>query len=206
MDAHIRRLKKVPDTEFVDFDADAGVWTFKVQHFSKYGLVDSDDEDEEQQQPQDVDEAPPLRTIEDETFDGSESAEEENVDVEDEEEDMDDGIYDDEEEESEDELPREFSPPRVPYDEPKLSNRPWTATLGPDAARKVQVMQASLFKAKPQVKRGFEHAEADSVADTRDVKVSLISVLWLTTATLFRRRRPDGSTPESRVQEAGTGR
>lgn len=169
MDAHIRRLKKVPETEFVEFDADAGVWTFKVQHFSKYGLVDSDEEEDAQEQHED--EAPPMRTIEDESYDEEESMEEPEEKIEDESEEATD-IYG-EEEESDEEMFRSMSPPEPPtYDEPKRTSRPWTASLGPDGARKVQVMQASLFKSKPQVKRGFEHAEEDTVVDNRDVKVS----------------------------------
>ncbi|GAB5588975.1 hypothetical protein Unana1_03875 [Umbelopsis nana] len=31
--AIIRKLRAVPDTEFIDFDASSGTWTFKVQHF-----------------------------------------------------------------------------------------------------------------------------------------------------------------------------
>ncbi|KAH8926737.1 Nucleoporin2-domain-containing protein [Atractiella rhizophila] len=42
---HIKRLKKMPDTKFVDYAAETGTWTFQVQHFSRYGLYDSDDED-----------------------------------------------------------------------------------------------------------------------------------------------------------------
>jgi nuclear pore complex protein Nup98-Nup96 len=31
---------------FVSYDADAGTWKFEVEHFSKYGLLDSDEEEE----------------------------------------------------------------------------------------------------------------------------------------------------------------
>ncbi|WFD07781.1 hypothetical protein MVES1_003152 [Malassezia vespertilionis] len=41
---HITKLKNKKETEFVSYDAAAGTWTFIVQHFSRYGLDDSDDE------------------------------------------------------------------------------------------------------------------------------------------------------------------
>ncbi|EEP80237.1 predicted protein [Uncinocarpus reesii 1704] len=44
-DKHIERLKRVTNTEFVDYCKKTGVWTFKVPHFTTYGL-DYDDEDE----------------------------------------------------------------------------------------------------------------------------------------------------------------
>ncbi|KAH8149492.1 uncharacterized protein LAJ45_06572 [Morchella importuna] len=43
--SHIRRLQNIKDTEFVDYLADEGIWIFKVQHFTTYGLVDSDDDE-----------------------------------------------------------------------------------------------------------------------------------------------------------------
>lgn len=33
---HIRKLEKKEDTEFVDYEASTGTWTFKVAHFSRY--------------------------------------------------------------------------------------------------------------------------------------------------------------------------
>lgn len=43
---HIDRLKRIPDTTFEDYNIDTGVWVFSVEHFTTYGLDDSDDEDE----------------------------------------------------------------------------------------------------------------------------------------------------------------
>jgi nuclear pore complex protein Nup98-Nup96 len=45
-DKHVNRLKKMAGTTFVDYDVKTGVWTFKVPHYTRYGL-DYDDEDEE---------------------------------------------------------------------------------------------------------------------------------------------------------------
>lgn len=42
----INKLKNKPETEFVDFEPESGTWTFKVKHFSRYGLDDSDEEEE----------------------------------------------------------------------------------------------------------------------------------------------------------------
>jgi hypothetical protein len=59
MKSHLRLLKGMPETEFVDYSAESGTWVFKVQHFSKYGLVSSEDEDEEDEE--DVDASMELR-------------------------------------------------------------------------------------------------------------------------------------------------
>ena len=45
-----RKLKKVTAEQgarFVSYDAASGTWRFEVEHFSRYGLADSEDEDEE---------------------------------------------------------------------------------------------------------------------------------------------------------------
>lgn len=42
----INKLKNKPETEFVDFEPESGTWTFKVKHFSRYGLDDSDEDEE----------------------------------------------------------------------------------------------------------------------------------------------------------------
>ncbi|CAG8452292.1 7060_t:CDS:10 [Paraglomus brasilianum] len=43
----IARLKQMPGTEFISYDAYTGAWTFLVQHFTKYGLDEFDDSDEQ---------------------------------------------------------------------------------------------------------------------------------------------------------------
>jgi nuclear pore complex protein Nup98-Nup96 len=42
---HVNRLKKMQSTEFLNYDVATGVWTFKVPHYTRYGL-DYDDEDD----------------------------------------------------------------------------------------------------------------------------------------------------------------
>ncbi|KAL8736465.1 MAG: hypothetical protein Q9166_000257 [cf. Caloplaca sp. 2 TL-2023] len=42
---HLQRLQRVRDTQFVSYDKDTGVWVFKVEHFTTYGL-DYEDEDD----------------------------------------------------------------------------------------------------------------------------------------------------------------
>ncbi|PHH80607.1 hypothetical protein CDD82_1649 [Ophiocordyceps australis] len=44
---HIERLRRIPDTQFEDYDKDTGIWTFSVEHFTTYGLDDKDDSDDE---------------------------------------------------------------------------------------------------------------------------------------------------------------
>lgn len=46
---HVERLKRIPDTTFEEYDPETGVWTFSVEHFTTYGLDDSDDESDEEQ-------------------------------------------------------------------------------------------------------------------------------------------------------------
>ena len=44
---HVARLKKVAETEFIDYDKDTGVWTFRVPHFTTYKLEYDDEETSE---------------------------------------------------------------------------------------------------------------------------------------------------------------
>lgn len=47
MKRFMTKLKSVPDTEFISYDAASGTWVFRVDHFSRYGLCDDDDDDED---------------------------------------------------------------------------------------------------------------------------------------------------------------
>ncbi|KAI1189712.1 nuclear protein 96-domain-containing protein [Nemania serpens] len=44
---HVERLKKIPDTKFEQYNENTGEWTFSVEHFTTYGLDDSEDEEED---------------------------------------------------------------------------------------------------------------------------------------------------------------
>lgn len=46
LEVHKRRLARVYGTTFKDYDPETGVWSFTVEHFTTYGLDDSDDEAE----------------------------------------------------------------------------------------------------------------------------------------------------------------
>jgi len=41
---HIKRLKRVNDTNFVNYNDKTGEWTFSVEHFTTYGFPEDDDE------------------------------------------------------------------------------------------------------------------------------------------------------------------
>lgn len=43
---HIKRLKAMGGTTFKNYDSKTGVWTFTVEHYTRYGLDYDDDEDE----------------------------------------------------------------------------------------------------------------------------------------------------------------
>ncbi|KAJ1841209.1 hypothetical protein LPJ70_004314, partial [Coemansia sp. RSA 2708] len=61
---HIRRLRRIDETEFVDFVD--GTWIFRVEHFSRYGLDDDDlyDDDEDLEQPPAVQAQGPMQGFE----------------------------------------------------------------------------------------------------------------------------------------------
>ncbi|KIW44624.1 uncharacterized protein PV06_03080 [Exophiala oligosperma] len=49
-DKHVNRLKKMHGTEFVNYEVSTGVWTFRVPHYTRYGLDYDEDEDLSQSQ------------------------------------------------------------------------------------------------------------------------------------------------------------
>lgn len=46
-DKHVERLRRVEDTEFISYDPETGIWIFRVQHFTTYGLDDDEDSDDD---------------------------------------------------------------------------------------------------------------------------------------------------------------
>ena len=46
-DKHVRRLREVKGTEYVNYETQSGIWTFRVPHYTRYGL-DYDEEDDAQ--------------------------------------------------------------------------------------------------------------------------------------------------------------
>ncbi|WFC97960.1 hypothetical protein MYAM1_000680 [Malassezia yamatoensis] len=52
---HINKLRNKKNTEFVSYDPESGTWTFIVQHFSRYGLDDSESDQDESAASQDDD-------------------------------------------------------------------------------------------------------------------------------------------------------
>jgi nuclear pore complex protein Nup98-Nup96 len=46
-DKHMKKLATMEDTTFINFEIIRGLWKFRVEHFTRYGLVDDSDEDEE---------------------------------------------------------------------------------------------------------------------------------------------------------------
>lgn len=44
LNKHVERLKRIENTTFESYDKDSGIWVFSVEHFTTYGLDDSDDE------------------------------------------------------------------------------------------------------------------------------------------------------------------
>lgn len=144
----LKRVKAVPETEFVSF-TDDGVWTFNVEHFSRYGLADSDEESDEEmdesptngkerewspasmigEEPEsDEDFLPPTRSMHDREVAMDHDSGLDEIDEE---------SYDDMDEEDEQALESEPG-----WDNP-LKNK-----LGAAGMRKLREMQASFFGAQ----------------------------------------------------------
>lgn len=68
-DKHVSRLKKMPGTEFTNYEASTGVWTFKVPHYTRYGLDYDEDDDEDDMDQSEL--SPPPDTIDGKQADSS---------------------------------------------------------------------------------------------------------------------------------------
>lgn len=140
-----RKLRKMRDTEFVSFEPEKGTWTFRVPHFTRYGLGDDDDDDD----------ADTAESVIGEGLEGSGS----DPESEEEEDEVQEGVFDGHRSRSEESVSpspsasavserhlavRSSTPDGPPEKQKPRSNRPWAAAIDLDA-RKVQVMQASMF-------------------------------------------------------------
>ncbi|KAL7422183.1 hypothetical protein Q5752_002829 [Cryptotrichosporon argae] len=167
----LKRVKAVPDTEFVSF-TDDGTWTFRVEHFSRYGLA-SDDEDSDEaaagpvgkhrehreqrgasaspsyaSEESDSDFLPPTKSIHDHKLDDHDSG----LDgVDDDMSDSDGASINEHDEtsfEADDASPeRAFAAPA-----------PLATRLGADGLKKIREMQSGLFdrpQPQPALKRGL---------------------------------------------------
>ncbi|KEP54149.1 nucleoporin [Rhizoctonia solani 123E] len=125
-----RKLRKMKDTEFISFEPEGGVWTFRVPHFTRYGLG-SDEEDE--------DEGVPPASDEDEEQDEEESLGHQTEDSESEST-----------PEPESERRLVLAAKSTTPEAPRTSNRlgPFASSIDLDP-RRVQVMQASMFHNEP---------------------------------------------------------
>lgn len=158
----LKRVKNIPDTEFVSY-TDDGMWTFKVEHFSRYGLRDSDEESEEdgvasasaarrrlkereafrrtgsattdeEEEEEDEDMLPPTKSIHDKDAMGHDSGIEESLSEEDDEE-----LPTEADESSVEEMDADDFDPDAAWD------RPIKAKLGVEGMRKLREMQAGFF-------------------------------------------------------------
>jgi nuclear pore complex protein Nup98-Nup96 len=59
-DRHILRLNKMPNTQYVSYDTQTGVWTFQVPHYTRYGLDYDEDAEERGDYPNDSQLGDPL--------------------------------------------------------------------------------------------------------------------------------------------------
>lgn len=129
----VNKLRRRSDLEFKNYEPISGTWTFKVEHFSRYGL-DGEDEDEEKEAGNQKDKGDASRGKV--TTGKAGPREEKSQDKDDEEM----------ENVTKDRLSRasRSATPNVQQPASKTGSQPWAATLGLEA-RRMQVMQASFF-------------------------------------------------------------
>ncbi|TXT13738.1 hypothetical protein VHUM_01105 [Vanrija humicola] len=150
---HLKRIKAIRDTEFISF-TDDGVWTFRVEHFSKYGLLGSDDEESDEDTAASPTPAPFEKSTDDQSM--SDSFEEEDDDdflpptksIHDTLMHSDEGSFEDtDESDSYDEDSGQYDD--EPVDTQDNWDRPIKAKLGAEGMRKLRQMQSSFYGSQP---------------------------------------------------------
>ncbi|WOO81507.1 Nucleoporin [Vanrija pseudolonga] len=150
---HLKRIKAIRDTEFISFTED-GVWTFRVEHFSKYGLLGSDDEESDEDTPASPTPAPFDKSVDDHSMSDS-FDDEEDVDflpptksIHDTLMHSDEGSFEDtEESDSYDEDVEQYDD--EPADVQGNWDRPIKTKLGAEGMRKLRQMQSSFYGSQP---------------------------------------------------------
>lgn len=130
----VNKLRRRTDLEFKNYEPVSGTWTFKVEHFSRYG-IDGEDEDEEKDGGNQKNKGDGSKGKK--TDDTAGPTEKENQEKDDDEEMVN---------VTKDRLSRvsRSATPNVQQSTSKTDSQPWAATLGLEA-RRMQVMQASFF-------------------------------------------------------------
>lgn len=145
MKQHLRILKGMAETEFVSYEAEPGTWVFKVQHFSKYGLLEDSDEESEADAAGQQEKAA--------TTPPSHAPAKKRVSISPSVDSMSDSDRSSEDDDSMTEATDEDGSPSMSVDSRSSEEEdatsvdarpPWGAAVGAEP-RKVQVMQASFF-------------------------------------------------------------
>ncbi|WVQ98527.1 hypothetical protein IAU59_005653 [Kwoniella sp. CBS 9459] len=169
----LKRVKNIPNTEFVGY-TDDGTWTFKVEHFSRYGIDESDEEEAESAPPkeaassdrsssrtpesdesdEDDDMLPPtkgLRDVEDEHDSGLEEEDEESFEE--------DETFNDEMDDTFEDLPIQPT-----WDQPIKQK------IGAEGMRKLREMQTSFFGHAPPAQPQIHKSASVRFGKKRDLK------------------------------------
>lgn len=156
----LKRIQAVPDTEFISLD-EHGVWTFRVEHFTTYGLDDSDEEME------DASSSPPRKSRSDDLSSSSFISEDEDDDflptkgLHDADATSTETSLEEEDEDSYDEsvdLSEEFDVSSA--DMSADWDKPIKAKLGSQGMQRLREMQSSFFAQDNKAKRAIDSQRA----------------------------------------------